>query len=168
MMGRRLEDPDNLEDGGTMAGMGLLDTATVFQPKKVRTRVGGRILSPEGIFAGMAGVPVTGYEIHMGETVLLDGAVPLVEKHLLGEETVTPDGAWGENACGTYLHGVFDSQEAVQALVTALFHKKGLDPDQIATVDLAEHKEREYDRLARAMREGLDLERIYRILETGI
>ena len=168
MMGRRLEDPDNLEDGGTMAGMGLLNTATVFQPKKVRTRVEGRILSPEGIFAGMAGVPVTGYEIHMGETVLLDGAVPLVEKHLLGEETITPDGAWGENACGTYLHGVFDSQEAVQTLVTALFHKKGLDPDQIATVDLAEHKEREYDRLAQALREGLDLERIYRILEKGI
>lgn len=168
MMGRWLEDPDNLEDGGSMRGMDLLPTRTVFLPQKTRTRVEGEILSPEGIFSQMAGKKVVGYEIHMGNTELLEGAHPLTQKRPLDGGELSPDGAWCPNACGTYLHGVFDSQEAVKGLVKALFEKKGLDPSQITTVDLEQHKQDEYDKLAQSMRQNLNMEEIYRILEEGV
>ena len=56
---------------------------------------------------------------------------------------------------------------AEDGLVEALYRKKGLDPSQVTTVDLEEHKQREYDKLAQAMRQSLDMDQIYRILEEG-
>lgn len=70
MLGKSLSDPDGVEEGGTMAGMGLLPLKTVFADGKTRTRAEGHFLEPGGIFSSLAGVPIEGYEIHMGVTAL--------------------------------------------------------------------------------------------------
>lgn len=44
MLGSRLSDPEGVEAGGQMRGMGLLEAETVFQGEKTRTRVRGRVL----------------------------------------------------------------------------------------------------------------------------
>jgi adenosylcobyric acid synthase len=66
MLGDTLSDPDGIEDGGEMAGMGLLPLRTVFEPWKVRTRVKGLVLAQSGFFAPLSGLETSGYEIHMG------------------------------------------------------------------------------------------------------
>lgn len=65
MLGTSLDDPYGVEEGGTMRGIELLPIRTIFAEKKTRTRVRGTARFSE------AGEPVviSGYEIHMGETI---------------------------------------------------------------------------------------------------
>ncbi len=70
MLGMEISDPTGEEYGGTVQGMGLLDTKTVFRPEKHRTRVHGTFGEMKGILKEMEGLPFEGYEIHMGETIL--------------------------------------------------------------------------------------------------
>src|SRR5699024_9376934 len=64
MLGNTVSDPDGVESGGTLKGLGLLPAETIFQGEKTRTRVAGSFKGLEGIFADLSGVPFEGYEIH--------------------------------------------------------------------------------------------------------
>ena len=46
--------------------------------------------------------------------------------------------------------------------------RKGLDAQSIHAVDFQSYKEQQYDLLAKGVRESLDMEQIYRILQEGI
>lgn len=169
MLGCELRDPLGLEHGGTMAGIGLLPAVTEFEPQKVRTQVKGRFCQCEGVFAPLSGVPFEGYEIHMGHTALAGQAGDFTQIHQVnGQEEKKPDGLCAGNVGGTYVHGLFDVPEAAKGLVECLCRAKGVDPAQMAAVDIAAYKEEQYDKLAQALRESLDMELIYRILDEGI
>ena len=162
MLGRVLSDPDGVESGGTMAGMGLLPTETVFLGEKTRTRVSGAFRRGEGIFASLSEVPFHGYEIHMGETTYLEDAGPLSRLTCL-DGAEKPDGAARGNVWGSYVHGIFDAGGFAQELVNALLTAKGLSPDA-AAVDWETYQEEQYDKLAAGVRASLDMDRVYRIL----
>ena len=162
MLGRVLSDPDGVESGGTMAGMGLLPTETIFLGEKTRTRVDGAFRGGAGLFTALNGVPFHGYEIHMGETAYLEDAVPLSRLTCLDREEKL-DGAARGNVWGSYVHGIFDSGAFAQALVNALLSAKGLTPDA-AAVDWETYQEEQYDKLAAGVRASLDMDRIYGIL----
>ena len=70
MLGREISDPDRTEEGGRAAGLGFLDTKTVFSKEKRRTRVRGRITDLPGILRPLGGMEIEGYEIHMGRTTV--------------------------------------------------------------------------------------------------
>lgn len=110
----------------------------------------------------MNGVEIEGYEIHMGKTIRLHGASPIL--NLTTEEE---DGAACGSVCGCYIHGIFDRAEMTQAFLSILMCQKGMDLEAIRTKDMAQHKEEQYDKLAEIIRENLDMERIYKILEKG-
>ncbi len=176
MLGRTLSDPQGVETspGTTVRGMGLLPGDTVFQGRKVRTRAAGRVLSvPKGL-SPLEGACLEGYEIHMGETRLdpvvrpfcklstLEGIPPREEGTLPKEE-----GAVYGSVFGTYLHGLFDTGEMLEGLWKALAARKGLTAEA-APFDPAAYREEQYDRLAAALRESLDMEAVYRIMEEGV
>ena len=162
MLGRTLSDPDGVESGGELAGMGLLPVSTVFRGEKTRTRVRGAYFGAQGVFAGLNGVPFDGYEIHMGDTAFLDDGKPLTEITTLDGQTKR-DGASCGNVWGSYVHGIFERAESAQGLVNALFAAKGLSPTA-AAIDYRSYQEEQYDKLAAGLRESLDMERVYRIL----
>jgi len=162
MLGRRVTDACGVEGGGSVAGLDLLPMVTEFEEEKHRTRVSGRITSLPGL-EPLSGAEVTGYEIHMGTSTLDDGALPLVTL-----DNGLTDGCFQGNVLGSYLHGFFDSDSCRNALLRILCEKKGLTPDSFGSFDYAAHKQRQYDTLAQAVREGLDMELIYRILEEGV
>ena len=96
-----------------------------------------------------------------------DSAAPLTCLRTLdGREKV--DGCACQNVYGTYVHGLFDREESVQGLITALCAAKGLDADAVTAFDAASHRQAQYDLLANAAREHLNMKKIYRILEEGI
>lgn len=163
MMGRHLHDPEGVEGGGSIAGLGLLPTETIFRAQKTTTQATGKILSPGGIFHDLAGVPTVGYEIHMGDTTLLEGAVPF-QQLMRGTEFVT-DGCCAGDAYGTYMHGVLDTPEVLEPLIRALLTRKGISASDITVFDPVQYKEKQYDKLADMVRSALDMERIYQILE---
>ena len=97
MMGRRIDDPLNVEGGGSAAGLGLLPVVTEMKPDK-RTEV--KAATTRG------GVKFTGYEIHMGETTFEGTAQPFARL-----DDGTAEGACLPGAIGTYLHGALENPD---------------------------------------------------------
>ena len=154
MLGRTLSDPEGVEHGGELAGMGLLPCDTVFAPAKTRTRVTAAIET--GRFAG---VTMECYEIHMGRTERRGGQ-PFA---ILGEGN--EDGAVEGNVFGTYLHGLFDTGELTDALAGWLLERKGLRPESVKTESHRDYQERQFELLAAEVRRALDLDAIYKAME---
>jgi len=169
MLGERLSDPHGVEAGGEIKGMGLISMDTVFEDAKTRTRVTGTFQKVTGPLAPLTGVALEGYEIHMGITTLKEGAAPMtIIKNFVEQSNPIADGAYTSNAYGTYVHGVFDKEEVAKAVVQALGQQKGIDTTEITGVDFQAFKETQYDLLAAGLREHLDMQVIYQILEQGI
>lgn len=103
MLGRTIADPDGIEGAASMAeGLGLLDVTTVLSREKTLRAVTGRSAD---------GIPLSGYEMHMGATQGKDRARPFAVLDDTGPEGAT---APGGKVTGTCLHGVFanDAQRA--------------------------------------------------------
>ena len=148
MLGRRIADPLGIEGAPAEAhGLGLLDIETRLSPAKVLRRVTGTAL----------GAPVTGYEMHMGETrgpgtarafaVLEDGA---------SDGAASADG----RVIGSYLHGLFASAALREALL-ALIDVAGGGRDYAADVDAA------LDAIAAEFARHADIDAMLRIAGIG-
>lgn len=166
MLGETISDPEEMEGCKSVKGMGLLPVTTVFQKEKTRTRIQGQFLELTGIFSTLAGARMEGYEIHMGETARRDGAGILTLED--GNQITKIDGASSGNIYGCYVHGVFDSEEVRSGLVKALLLEKGYADKEVRPLNMEEYKNSQYDELARILRESLDMDAIYQILEEGI
>lgn len=151
MLGQQIMDPEHVESGGSIEGMGLLPIVTRLQREKVRCQRKGTIGATEGIFSVLSGLAYEGYEIHMGQTVFEDDT-----EFRYGNT---------ENVYGTYIHGIFDKGNIALSIVRALAKKKGISPESIEMEDYAVFKERQYDKLADTLTEYLDMEEIYGLLK---
>lgn len=170
MLGMDISDPEGAEQQGTIKGMGLLPVHTVFRQEKRRTRVEGKFLELSGVLKDMSGARFEGYEIHMGETWADQKDLVRFTEISAGSRESSParmDGAWSNNVCGCYIHGIFDEPEAAKGFLSAVLRKKGCDPGQIRAVDWKAHKEEQYDKLADIIRKSLDMKAVYRIIEKG-
>lgn len=150
MLGERIADPDGVEASGIkeIAGLGLLPVSTVFEGEKVQRQTSGAFPELPGVFAPLSGLAYEGYEIHMGRS----GVLPPVISNAEG------------TVCGSYVHGIFDAQGIAETLLRALCSKKGADYSALGSFDPNAYKEAQYDKLAAACREGLDMELVYRIV----
>ena len=154
MLGRTLDDPTGTEGDGpqSVRGMGLLPVDTVFDPQKTRTRVQGTVT------AGMlSGAHVDAYEIHTGLTTVDGPAFSRLENG-------KADGCVSGNVSGTYLHGLFDTGEATEAMAKALCQQKGLDYAASAPMERTAYLNTQYDILAHGVRAALDMDAVYRIM----
>ncbi|MDR2109278.1 MAG: cobyric acid synthase [Coriobacteriales bacterium] len=159
MLGEGISDHAGTEAGGEVAGMGLLPVTTEFATEKRRTRVSATALDVGGVLAPLTGAKLEGYEIHMGKTTLKGGVKPL-----LALSDNTADGCQSGNIYGTYLHGFFDSAQCRDRVLNALANAKGLSLAN-AAFDFAAYKEQNYDLLAQGVRDALEMDLIYRIVE---
>ena len=172
MLGMTLEDPDGVEEGGSMRGMELLPVHTVFEKAKTRTRVLGMTEALNGPWQLLSGSAFEGYEIHMGETTYEPGAAVF---STIAETAGTHNGKGSsangcqyQNAAGSYVHGIFDSVQMQKALIELLCQRKGLSGETVSWIDEKVYKEQQYDKLAEGLRESMDMARIYQILEEGL
>jgi len=161
MLGELLMDPLGIEEGGSIRGMELLPVRTELKPEKVRRQVEGTIASVKGVLAPLAGKSIKGYEIHMGDTEVLN---PESFCRLAAGNGTRADGACEGNVYGTYVHGVFDEKGIANALANALAARKGVSLSGAEAFDYAAFKETQYDKLAATLREYLDMEQIYEIM----
>ena len=156
MLGEKISDPFGVEEGGEIAGLGLLPVETVLTGEKHRRQVNGRMVHPTGILSKLAGKEYEGYEIHMGETKALTSE--------LSEFTAEGSGYCRDNVWGSYIHGLFDCVDIVKGIADILGSEKGIDIKLDKIMDYKELKELEYDKLADTVREHMDMSLIYRIL----
>jgi adenosylcobyric acid synthase len=89
-------------------GFGLLAVETIFDSYEKKTQqVKGSIVADHGIFDGLKDASISGYEIHMGNTKLLEGAQPVFTGK--GVDVGAADSEY--MTFGTYLHGLFDAPD---------------------------------------------------------
>jgi len=141
MLGREVTDPLGMEGkAGASPALGLLDMTTEMRPEK-------RLAQVQGVCVfGDDQAPVSGYEIHMGVSTgsALARSAFLIEGR--------PEGAQSEDGqiLGTYLHGLFDTPQAISALL----RWAGLNSGH--TVDTSALREASLDRIADATQPLLD------------
>ena len=169
MLGKEIQDPHRVEsEQDSIVGLGLLDTITIFEPQKTTSQVTAKVLSNEGLLEGLQGEEVTGYEIHMGQSIG-SNTRPLfsVTQKAEGQVDYT-DGvvANGGFIFGSYLHGLFDNANFRHAFLSKLRQRKGLSV--IPSQPIAS-REQQYDELADIIRHSLNMKLVYQIcgLEIG-
>ncbi|MCQ2268927.1 MAG: cobyric acid synthase [Bacteroidaceae bacterium] len=147
ILGREVLDPDGVEGSiHQLPGLGLLPTSTSMTGEKITRQVSFPFKGHEGL---------KGYEIHMGETKMLEQAEPFV---------VFPDGHTdgcfvNQKCMGTYIHGILDNDSFINYLLEPYLDK--LDHSEI---DYQAYKEEQYDKLAAHVRAHVDVQKLYEIM----
>jgi adenosylcobyric acid synthase len=117
MLGEALIDPHGIDGNGP--GLGLLPVVTVFEEAKIVQHRQAAFEGLKGVWTGLSGVTMQGYEIHHGQTA----AHPAMAAAGDIARPVMPDGlAWQNvagNVLGLYLHGMFEDPRVLVALFGA-------------------------------------------------
>ena len=183
IMGMEVLDPNHIEgEIERLPGLGLLPVSTTITQEKVTLQSNFRTLPMQGDFlpdsispvcgelaGGVEAEPekkrdlsgkgydLKGYEIHMGESVPFGGK----EYRALNEiEDGRMDGCFVSQKCmGTYMHGILDNGEFIDWLLAPYVAKC-----QAREFDYAAFKQEQYNKLAAAIRENVDMDLLYKIM----
>lgn len=173
MLGKVLKDPYHVEnDLEEVEGIGLLDVETTFELEKTTTQVKA-ILDENfhGYLENLSGKEVSGYEIHMGITKRNENSNNFVTvKQKLEQKVNYQVGSVNKecNVFGTYLHGIFDDIDFTRTILNNIRKMKNLEPIESNVKSFKEFKNQQYDKLADYLREHLDMEKIYEIMENSL
>lgn len=139
MLGKKIHDPEGVEGAPrSIDGLGLLDIETTMANQK-------QLREEEAVHLATK-ASMRGYHMHMGETVGADRERPFSQ---IADET---DGAVSRSGkiMGTYLHGLFASDQFRRAFLQDLGAMAGTDLEYEARIDqildgFADHIERHID-----------------------
>lgn len=166
LMGQEVFDPDHVEgDIERLPGLGLLPVSTRMTGEKVTRQVKFQLFENGGRATedGTLKLSMSGYEIHMGSTVPIEGtsASPL---NML--EDGLCDGYIVDSTCmGTYIHGILDNPEFIDFLLKPFAGKLS---ETAEAFNYQQFKEEQYDKLAEHVRQHVDMPLIYKILTDNI
>lgn len=145
MLGKWIHDPLAIESAaGSTQGLGFLNAHTTLASEKTLTNVSGTLTLDDQTLS------ISGYEIHAGITEV-NASQPIT----LNNNTL--DGAISDcnQVFGTYLHGIFDDSRAVTAVA------RWVGIDDIAQVDHLQNQQDAIDRIADAIEQHLDLNKLW-------
>lgn len=160
MLGAGVHDAGGHEGGGQMSGLGLLPIQTTLVEDKVTQLTTAQLVAPQLFDQAMTCDTASGYEIHLGTTEYQPGARPLLTVRR-SDGTTSFDGATSTNGriIGTYLHGFFDDDEFRHSFINAARAALQLTPAN-AYVNFRAEREARFDRLARHVRQSIDIDAI--------
>lgn len=161
MLGREILDPNLVESKELrVQGLSLLNTSTTFDYEKTTVLSSGT----DSLF----NEKIRGYEIHMGQTKSLANEKTFININKRGQEEILGiDGVISndERVFGTYLHGVFDNSSFTRKFLNKIRVAKGLKEVDFIPEDYFDYKDKQYDELAKIVRENLDIKKIYEIMK---
>jgi adenosylcobyric acid synthase len=139
ILGQFIHDPLGLEgEPGSSVGLSLLDLSTTLEAEKQLRNVRGTLMLEDA--------SVSGYEIHAGVSAGIALQHPALQLEHGADGAISNDG----QILATYLHGLFESQQATDALL----RWAGLG--KVHTPDYHARREADIDRLADAVEQYLD------------
>lgn len=148
MLGSIIRDPDGIEGiPGNAEGFAFLDMETTLQPDKCLRNVQGTL--------SLDNATITGYEIHAGITQFHTAYPPAIHLPHGKDGAISEDGL----ILGTYLHGIFESASACNALLAwAGCH------DPVERTDYRKTCAASIDLLADCIDQHLDTAHLHRLL----
>ena len=154
ILGQSLSDPEGIEgEDGYYLGLNLLPLKTVILPHKVARQRQVTSQYPQ------AGLPVAGYEIHLGRSRLVE---PQDKKSQSSYQPMFDDSGLGvvddsQSIWGCYLHGLFDNGPWRRAWLNNLRQKRGLSSLPTGIANYREQREAMLNSLADLVEAHLDL-----------
>jgi adenosylcobyric acid synthase len=170
MLGKHIYDPDGVESlHHEVKGLGLLNIETNFKDTKTTCRVKADLVHtgfPFSVAENRHGVPLTGYEIHMGTSI---GDIGLFRMqrfpaHEPGHGDEVLDGSMNDNCWGSYIHGIFENDSFRRGMINDLRIKKGLSSLE-SGINCMEIKDRAIDKLASIVKDNIDMDFVTRLLK---
>ncbi|MGV3709738.1 MAG: cobyric acid synthase [Gemmatimonas sp.] len=171
MLGERIVDRLGVEQLGESAGLGLLPVVTEFAAEKITRKVTAHVSGAHALWNDrdvmsehQPSAELTGYEIHMGRTTVLDNAAvgdaPFVMR-VNGSDV--RDGLTSQDGLvvGTYMHGLLENGALRRALLKRLAERKGVAAPESGTrmsVDQA------FDVLAASATAHMDMNAVFSMI----
>lgn len=154
MLGLAIHDPLGLEgEAGSSVGLGFLELNTMLDSEKQLRNVSGTL--------SLEAAAIAGYEIHAG--ISTGAALNNPALQLERDGVAFPDGAISCDGqiLATYLHGLFESTPATDALLrwAGLF--------EVTTPDYQARREADIERLADAVQSHLDMAQLRKLFGLG-
>jgi len=159
MLGNDLTDEYGVEEGGSETGLKLLNFSTIFAKEKTTRQTETEIINTPD-FIDLCNSTIKGYEIHMGSTID-------PKENPFTKSDITDNGGFvNNNIMGTYIHGIFENDNFVDAIISGLIKKTGKKVTIDTNInDFDIYKESQYDLLADLIEESLDINAILNILD---
>jgi adenosylcobyric acid synthase len=163
MLGDTITDPSGMEHKGFTPGLGLLPISTIMKTKKVTRNATGKMIVSVLFEQQVEEVYLSGYEIHIGETIYHGNANRFAKLEPSNESSyTTEDGCISANTrvFGTYVHGLFDADNFRHQFIRAAhaFHKL---PAPVELNFWKQLREDSLNRLALEVSSALDMEKIF-------
>lgn len=147
MLGKTITDENGVENKGSIRAMELLSMETFFENEKCQEQVNVKLDNINGVLSDLNGKMVSGYEIHMGRSECKDKVMS------------------SQNIYGSYIHGFFDAPFIADTVVKCILNKKGIAIEELTNFNLEAYKETQYDLLENYIRNSIDMDKIYSIIE---
>ncbi|MDQ0256348.1 adenosylcobyric acid synthase [Evansella vedderi] len=155
MLGNHIEDKMGMESSMQRTdGLGLIPMKTSMKAKKTTTLSEGVVTYKD------KEIPVTGYEIHMGESRYERACDSFIRMKENKDGFMSKD----SNIIGTYFHGIFHNDLFREVFLNDVRASKGLDPI-VERASFSKKREEAFDRLAEVVRENIQLDEIYRKMD---
>ncbi|MBR0062107.1 MAG: cobyric acid synthase CobQ, partial [Selenomonadaceae bacterium] len=147
MLGEKIFDPLHTESNYTeLDGLKLLPIETTFNAEKFTRQVTLAEVDFNFLGSRIVSKNLDGYEIHSGVSSC---KLPVV--------------SCKGNIFGTYVHGIFDNDDFRRQFLNAVRLKKNLEP-LTSTRNVRAEKQKNYERLARIVRESLNMSLLEKIM----
>ncbi|AOR24258.1 cobyric acid synthase [Clostridium taeniosporum] len=163
MLGKLLLDQQGVE-GKTFQeeGLGLLDIKTRFNERKVTKQVEAKVVSNLKDINEIENKLLVGYEIHNGISKVGKNVKPFIKD---SKEKVIGACNKEGTVAGTYLHGIFDSEDFTNTFINALKKKNNLDLCEVDKLNkVSDYKNEQYEKLAKVFLENIDVDKIKQII----
>lgn len=151
----------DVEGIGKIYGMNLLPIHTEVSSEYDTEVVDGTFERVEGIFADLSYVSFRDGQL---ENSQIDRIGNCKELLTVGEHTV---GVQKENIYGVAVKNLFCTDEVLNRAVKAVLKEKGQDVNKISCVSMEDYKQKCYNRIATLLRENIDMELLYEIIQGG-
>lgn len=152
MLGELIDDPNGIEslNKAPCVGLDYLPLSTMMTASKELTLKQGIIQFPQ-----QAAVPVTGYEIHAGESrYQWDKVIPVVTDNTNTNNIGAGFLSLDQQIFATYWHGLMDTPQALNAILSWANHE-----GNFYEVDYEALREQSIDALADSLEQEFDWER---------
>lgn len=157
MLGAKLD----VEGIGKIYGMNLLPIHTEVSSEYETEVVDGTFERVEGIFADLSYVSFQDGQL---ENSRIDRIGNCKELLTVGEHTV---GVQKENIYGVAVKNLFCTDEVLNRAVKAVLKEKGQDVNKLSCVSMEDYKQKSYNRIAALLRENIDMDLLYEIIQGG-
>ena len=144
-------------------GFGFLDIKTRFNETKVTKQTKGEILCDLKLIKSIEGNTISGYEIHNGISKVGKKAIPFI-KDLDGNVVGVCDEE--RMVVGTYLHGIFDSEDFINLFIKSLKESNDIIiSEEVIIGKVNEYKDNEYNKLSKLFEENIDMDKLGDIIK---